>query len=86
MKLAFSLVIVAAFHLACGTASAQESKAPANKAAEEHKTHKDHKHKHGKDCGHKSVQHGEHVDYQHDGHSHKVDGDHVDECASGAKS
>jgi hypothetical protein len=43
--------------------------------------HENHAHRHGPDCGHKTVQHGDHVDYVHDGHYHRVHGDHVDECA-----
>lgn len=36
-------------------------------------------HKHGTDCGHEAVQHGDHVDYVHEGHKHAVHGDHYDE-------
>lgn len=51
--------------------------------ASENKTcrpHKGHEHKHGENCGHKMVKHGDHTDYEHDGHLHRVHGDHVDEC------
>jgi hypothetical protein len=44
------------------------------------KQHSDHAHKHGENCGHKAVKHGDHTDYEHDGHLHRVHGDHVDEC------
>ena len=46
---------------------------------ETHKIHSDHPHKHGPNCGHKAVKHGNHVDYLHDGHYHHVHGNHVDE-------
>ena len=36
--------------------------------------HPNHEHKHGPNCGHTPVQHGDHVDYLHDGHMHH-DGD-----------
>ena len=42
--------------------------------------HEGHVHRHGENCGHKAVKHGDHVDYLHDGHFHRVHGDHVDEC------
>lgn len=45
-----------------------------------HRTHGDHQHSHGTDCGHPAVRHGDHVDYLHDGHLHRPHGDHVDEC------
>ena len=35
-------------------------------------------HKHGADCGHEAVPHGDHVDYLVDGHLHHQDGDHCD--------
>jgi hypothetical protein len=38
-----------------------------------------HDHAHGKDCGHKQVQHGGHVDYLHDGHYHAAHDGHFDE-------
>ncbi len=41
---------------------------------------KNHQHVHGKNCGHKTVEHGDHVDYVHDGHFHRLHGKHVDEC------
>lgn len=54
--------------------------APAAKAC----SHMDHTvaaHKHGgPDCKHEAVKHGDHTDYKHDGHMHKIDGDHYDEC------
>jgi len=43
-------------------------------------TLKNHKHIHGPNCGHKTIQHGDHVDYIHDGHYHRVHGNHVDLC------
>ena len=42
-------------------------------------THDEHSHKHGSDCGHKAIKHGDHVDYLHDGCLHHVHGDHIDE-------
>jgi len=39
----------------------------------------DHEHRHGKDCGHPAVPHGDHLDYVHDGHRHAVHGGHYDE-------
>lgn len=41
--------------------------------------HPNHDHKHGPDCGHQGIKHGDHVDYLHDGHMHHMHGDHVDE-------
>ncbi|WP_255462494.1 hypothetical protein [Granulicella sp. WH15] len=35
-------------------------------------------HKHGADCGHEAVPHGDHVDYLVNGHLHHPDGDHCD--------
>ena len=43
------------------------------------KTHENHDHTHGPDCGHVAVRHGDHVDYLHDGHRHAKHGDHWDE-------
>ncbi|MBM3670025.1 MAG: hypothetical protein FJW97_08460 [Actinobacteria bacterium] len=40
-----------------------------------------HDHRHGADCGHKAVQHGDHLDYLHDGHAHFEHDGHYDECA-----
>jgi hypothetical protein len=87
MKTAFFTFATAAL-LTLGTSSAfaHDSKPAADASKAAHKTHADHKHQHGKDCGHKAVQHGDHTDYQHDGHSHKIDNDHVDECDSSKKS
>jgi hypothetical protein len=34
--------------------------------------HAHHDHKHGPNCGHTGVQHGDHVDYLHDGHLHHM--------------
>ena len=34
--------------------------------------HANHDHKHGPDCEHTGVKHGDHVDYLHDGHMHHV--------------
>jgi zinc transport system permease protein len=39
----------------------------------------DHEHRHGDDCGHSAVPHGDHLDYVHDGHRHAVHGEHYDE-------
>lgn len=38
-----------------------------------------HGHRHGDDCGHVAVAHGDHVDYIHDGHRHAAHGGHYDE-------
>jgi hypothetical protein len=38
--------------------------------------HKDHDHKHGKDCGHKRVKHGDHWDYLHGNHYHHGSAEH----------
>jgi zinc transport system permease protein len=38
-----------------------------------------HQHRHGDDCGHPAVPHGDHVDYVHDGHRHAQHGGHYDE-------
>jgi hypothetical protein len=38
-----------------------------------------HEHRHGPDCGHEAVQHGDHVDYLHDGHRHAEHAEHYDE-------
>jgi DNA-binding transcriptional ArsR family regulator len=38
----------------------------------------DSSHKHGTDCGHEAVPHGDHVDYLVNGHLHHPDGDHCD--------
>ncbi|MFM7149302.1 MAG: hypothetical protein ACKO23_05625 [Gemmataceae bacterium] len=46
-------------------------------------THKcgghDQSHKHGSNCGHQAVPHGDHVDYLVDGHLHHPHGDHCDD-------
>ena len=39
----------------------------------------EHGHRHGPDCGHVGVAHGDHVDYVHDGHRHAPHGAHYDE-------
>jgi zinc transport system permease protein len=39
----------------------------------------DHEHRHGRDCGHLAVEHGDHFDYVHDGHRHAV---HVDQTGA----
>ncbi len=39
----------------------------------------DHPHRHGEDCTHEQVRHGDHVDYLHDGHRHAAHDDHYDE-------
>lgn len=38
-----------------------------------------HPHKHGPDCEHTAIRHGDHTDYVHEGHRHAVHGDHYDE-------
>ena len=38
--------------------------------SKKHPIHQSHDHKHGPNCGHTAVQHGDHVDYLHDGHLH----------------
>ena len=39
----------------------------------------EHGHRHGPDCGHQAVAHGDHVDYLHGGHRHAPHGGHYDE-------
>lgn len=39
----------------------------------------DHPHKHGPDCEHPAIRHGDHTDYVHEGHRHAQHGDHYDE-------
>jgi hypothetical protein len=36
-------------------------------------------HRHGQDCGHPAVPHGDHTDYLVDGHLHHSHGDHCDD-------
>ncbi|WII92791.1 hypothetical protein QEO94_09165 [Kingella negevensis] len=43
------------------------------------KSHENHAHKHGANCGHTAIQHGDHVDYLHDGHLHHAHAGHYDE-------
>ena len=43
------------------------------------KTHKNHSHKHGENCGHTKIKHGDHYDFLHNGHMHHPHKDHVDE-------
>ena len=38
-----------------------------------------HPHKHGPDCEHPAIRHGDHTDYVHEGHRHAQHGDHYDE-------
>jgi zinc transport system permease protein len=38
-----------------------------------------HPHKHGPDCEHPEIRHGDHTDYVHEGHRHAAHGDHYDE-------
>lgn len=38
-----------------------------------------HPHRHGPDCGHAAIPHGDHVDYVHDGRRHAPHGEHYDE-------
>ena len=47
----------------------------------DHKTHANHDHTHGPDCGHTAVRHGDHVGYLHDGHLHCEHDGHYDEHA-----
>ena len=39
----------------------------------------DKSHKHGPNCGHDAVPHGDHIDYLADGHLHHPHGDHCDD-------
>ena len=41
--------------------------------------HDAHEHKHGSNCGHQAIKHGDHTDFLHDGHLHHVHEDHIDE-------
>lgn len=43
------------------------------------KIHANHEHKHGPNCGHIAIKHGDHVDYLHDGHLHHEHEGHYDE-------
>jgi zinc transport system permease protein len=52
---------------------------PVVPAVAHHETDEHHPHRHGEDCGHVAVPHGDHVDYVHDGHRHAVHGRHYDE-------
>ncbi|MGC2491606.1 MAG: hypothetical protein WA410_02085, partial [Candidatus Binatus sp.] len=45
----------------------------------DHKTHDQHSHAHGPNCGHPAVKHEGHVDYLHEGHLHNAHQGHVDE-------
>jgi hypothetical protein len=45
----------------------------------QHETHENHPHQHGKDCGHTAVVHNDHTDYLHDGHLHSPHDGHIDE-------
>src|SRR5262249_34308313 len=47
----------------------------------DHKQHQNHDHRHGADCGHKTIRHGDHSDYLHDGHMHHMHENHIDECS-----
>ncbi|GAA3694883.1 metal ABC transporter permease [Microlunatus aurantiacus] len=38
-----------------------------------------HPHRHGPDCEHPEIRHGDHTDYVHEGHRHASHGDHYDE-------
>ncbi|WP_083090422.1 hypothetical protein [Actinomyces vulturis] len=48
----------------------------------EHRPAEKHAHTHGPGCGHEARIHGDHVDYLHDGHAHREDGGHYDECTA----
>ena len=52
---------------------------PPGTEAEHTAVPEDHEHRHGPDCGHRAVPHGDHVDYVHDGHRHAPHGSHYDE-------
>ncbi|KZN30021.1 hypothetical protein N480_03495 [Pseudoalteromonas luteoviolacea S2607] len=41
--------------------------------------HQTNGHKHGPNCGHEAIQHGDHVDYIVDGRLHHQHGDHCDD-------
>ncbi|MDN5804602.1 MAG: metal ABC transporter permease, partial [Microlunatus sp.] len=43
------------------------------------KVPEEHPHRHGPDCEHAEIRHGDHIDYVHEGHRHAVHGDHYDE-------
>lgn len=45
----------------------------------EHRTHENHSHLHGPNCGHAGVRHDGHTDYLHDGHLHHPHEGHIDE-------
>jgi hypothetical protein len=42
-------------------------------------THSEHRHEHGRDCGHTAIVHRDHTDYLHDGHLHSPNGRGVEE-------
>lgn len=42
-------------------------------------------HRHGADCGHQTIEHGDHVDYLHGTHRHAEHDDHYDEHESAAE-
>ena len=44
-----------------------------------HVVEDEHPHRHGADCGHAPVRHGDHTDYLHEGHRHAAHADHYDE-------
>jgi len=48
-----------------------------------HRTHEDHSHVHGNNCGHLAIRHDDHIDYLHDGHLHHNHDGHVDEHTVG---
>src|ERR1043165_7725275 len=45
------------------------------------KSHENQAPRHGEQCGHKAIQHGDHTDYLHDGHLHSAHIGHYDEHA-----
>jgi zinc transport system permease protein len=58
----------------------QRLRAPfATSVAPGHEQAGTHDHRHGPDCGHPAVRHGDHVDYVHDGHRHAPHEEHYDE-------
>jgi zinc transport system permease protein len=47
--------------------------------ARRHHSTTEHRHEHGRDCGHEVVAHDDHLDYVHDGHRHAAHGAHYDD-------
>lgn len=57
----------------------QRVRAPFSDEPPEEHQQAEHDHRHGENCGHLAVPHGDHVDYVHDGHRHAPHGAHYDE-------